>query len=240
MQVYLGEYPGSRSHSDKKFLRAVQSFIDQDDKDSELIIVSDGCEIAHRLYYKHFKSNNRIKYVYVDKDTPNMYEGEQKYYRGLPRQIGRSLVTGEITTYMDSDDFLLPTSVTILKNNWQIALNLKEPKFWCTTTSWIDNKVSVKMHTNNQKIEIIGAPFNVEGLNSKWISIKMKQGWVQSATWSISHVSNANSKWEDCVGGDGKSEDQVFANKLYEESEEGFIIVDPYYVRCHYSNLWDY
>ena len=50
MQAYLGEYPGSRSDSDKKFLRAVYSFIEQDDKNSELIIVSDGCKIVDELY----------------------------------------------------------------------------------------------------------------------------------------------------------------------------------------------
>ena len=106
MQSYLGQYPGSRSDSSTKFIRAVQSFLDQTHKDSELIIVSDGCEKTHQLYYELYKSEPRIKYVYVDKDTPNMYEGEVKYYRGLPRQIARSLVTGEITTYMDSDDYV--------------------------------------------------------------------------------------------------------------------------------------
>lgn len=239
MQVYLGEYPGSRSDSDKKFLRAVQSFIDQDDKDSELIIVSDGCTITHDLYYKHFKSNDRIKYVYVDKDTPNMYEGELKYYRGLPRQVGRSLVTGEVTTYIDSDDFLLPNSTAILKKNWQIALGLEKPKTWAMTTSWIDNEVSVDMHGSDETREVMGSVFSVNGLEGKWINIKMKQGFLMSATFSISHDTNAFSKWEDHIEGDGQSEDQIFANKLYEEGE-GFIIIEPYYVRCHYSNLWDY
>jgi len=238
MQSYLGEYPGSRSDSDKKFLRAVQSFINQEDKDSELIIVSDGCEITHKLYYKHFKSNNRVKYVYVDKDTPNMYEGDIKYYRGFPRQVGRSLVTGEITTYMDSDDFLLPNAVDILKKNWKIAVSLSEPKYWSITTAWIDNINSKEMHLRNNTLEIIGNDFNIEGFNTEWLKIQMKQGYLMSSTWSISHLSKCTSKWVDHIGLDKMSEDQIFANKLYEEGD-GFIIREPYYVRCHYSNLWD-
>ena len=239
MQSYLGEYPGSRSDSDKKFLRAVQSFIDQEDKNSELIIVSDGCEITHNLYYKHFKDNDRIKYVYVDKDTPNMYEGDIKYYRGFPRQVGRSLVTGEITTYMDSDDFLMPDSVNILKKNWKIAITLPEKKYWSMTTSWIDNISSKEMHSKNNTLEIIGDDFKIKGLDGDWLKIKIKQGYLMSATFSISHISTATSMWTDHIGVDKKSEDQIFANKLYDEGE-GFIIIEPYYVRCHYSNQWDY
>jgi len=118
MQSYLGEYPGSSSNSDKKFLRAVESFINQTDKDSELVIVSDGCEITHNLYYKHFKSNDRIKYVYVDKDTPNMYEGEKKFFRGLPREVGRVIATGEVVSYMDSDDIIIEKYIEYLKYFW--------------------------------------------------------------------------------------------------------------------------
>lgn len=237
MQVYLGEYPGSRSDSDKKFLRAVQSFIDQTDKDSELIIVSDGCMIAHDLYYKHFKDNFRIKYVYVDKDTPNMYEGEQKYYRGLPRQVGRSLAIGEITTYMDSDDYLLPDAVEKIKKSWNIYKNMDITVVY--NRGWIDNEY---MHFNNYLTgptnRCVEDPFKIEGLKSKWIKRETTHpSLLLSSTWSMIHNSDFEGKWEDTIG--SPSEDVLFSKKLQETKKVGVVNI-PYYVRCHFSNLWDY
>jgi glycosyltransferase involved in cell wall biosynthesis len=237
MQAYLGDYPGSRSNSDKKFLRAVQSFVDQTDKNSELIIVSDGCQIVHKLYYKHYKDNDRIKYIYVDKDTPNMYEGEQKYYRGLPREVGRTLVTGAITTYIDSDDYLLPNAVEMIKNAWD---SLKQHNLTAIYNSgWIDNYIMVGREDLMGSTNIcVGEPFTVNGLDSKWIVRSMSDvTLVLSSTWSMIHRSDFEGKWEDTIG--KISEDVYFSKKLQASKMVG-VINRPYYVRCHYSNLWDY
>ena len=64
MQSYLGEYEGSRANSDKKFIRAVKSFLAIPDERTQLVIASDGCEITHKLYYKHFKKEQ----VYIDEN----------------------------------------------------------------------------------------------------------------------------------------------------------------------------
>ena len=238
MQAYLGEYPGSRSDSDKKFLRAVHSFIDQVDKESELIIVSDGCHIVHELYYKHFKDEDRIKYVYVDKDTPNMYEGEQQYYRGFPREVGRTLATGDIISYMDSDDYLLPKAVQVLKFNWNHFLKNEENIKWAMTSRWIDNQVAIKFWEPSPSTTTFGKPFEIKGLKDMWVECGMTDPTlVMSATFSISHIKDLSVKWEDQIG--QPSEDTVFANKMYKNGR-GFIIGEPYYVRCHYSKQWDY
>jgi hypothetical protein len=236
MQVYLGEYPGSRSDSDKKFLRAVQSFIDQSDKDSELIIVSDGCMLTHDLYYKHFKDNDRIKYAYVDKDTPNMYEGEVKYYRGTPRQVGRSITTGEITTYMDSDDYLMPNMVESIKKEWS---RFSKDIVGLYNSSWIDNRIMIdKTELIDSSNKCIGNPFKIEGLESEWVERTMTHPTlVLSSTWSMIHISDFEGKWEDTIG--SPSEDVLFSSKLQKTKKVGVVNI-PYYVRCHYSNLWDY
>lgn len=239
MQSYLGEYPGSRTDSSAKFIRAVQSFLDQTHKDSELIIVSDGCDKTHQLYHELYKNEPRIKYVYVDKDTPNMYEGEVKYYRGLPRQIARSLVTGDITTYMDSDDFILPHSAQILSNYWAAAQN----KSWALIDRWYDNEIILQYNTSKDS-NIISEPilYEFKGLDSKWVLDRMAHPTlVLQSTWSISHVSDAKSKWKDVVG-EVYSEDTAFSKALISEfgTINGFLIQTPYYVRCHYTDLWDY
>lgn len=240
MQSYLGEYPGSRSDSDKKFLRAVQSFIDQTDKNSELIIVSDGCEITHKLYYKHFKSDDRIKYVYVDKDTPNMYEGsDEKYYRGLPRQVGRSVATGEITAYMDSDDVILENFVLHLKYFW----NRHPNEDWGINVSWYDN-----IYRKNNLIpiqeELFEDPSNeksikIKGLDSEWYAVRGKNIVIPMQPWVLSHKNSCNTKWRDCYKL-GTSEDVDFNRRLRIEYPNGFRYIDPIYVRCHYSKKWDY
>ena len=240
MQAYLGKYPGSRSDSDKKFLRAVESFINQNDKDSELVIVSDGCKIVDELYYSHFKAENRVKYVYVDKDVPSMYEdaGDSKpYYRGFPRQVGRTLATGDIISYMDSDDFLKEDAISIIKQHWSYFLKQDDFK-WSMTSRWIDNQVAIEFWKPSKATTTFGEPFEIEGLNDQWVECGMTDpSLVMSATFSISHVSDLNVEWQDTTG--QPSEDTIFANKMY-KSGKGFIIQKPYYVRCHYSKQWDY
>ena len=61
MQSYLGEYEGSRSDSDKKFIRAVKSFLAMKDERTQLVIASDGCKITEKLYFKHFKKGDILK-----------------------------------------------------------------------------------------------------------------------------------------------------------------------------------
>jgi glycosyltransferase involved in cell wall biosynthesis len=238
MQSYLGEYPGSRSDSPKKFIRAVQSFLDQTHKDSELIIASDGCEKTHQLYYELYKNEPRIKYVYIDKDTPNMYEGEIKYYRGLPRQVARSLVTGDITTYMDSDDFLLPNAAATINEVWS---EQKDTTGFALIDRWYDNEVILTM---DKMDTIVTEPnlYEINGLGSKWVLSKMSHPTlILQSTWAISHRSHATSIWKDIVG-EGYSEDTAFSRALIKEfgAHNGFLVQTPFYVRCHFSKLWDY
>ena len=237
MQSYLGQYPGSRTDSSTKFIRAVQSFLDQTHKDSELIIASDGCEKTHQIYYELFKAEPRIKYVYIDKNTPNMYEGEVKYYRGLPRQVARSLVTGEVTTYMDSDDFILPNSAAILNEVWSRAKSTME---WAFIDRWFDNEAILQHEINS----IIQEPkiHTFDKLDGNWILSRMSHPTlVMQATWAISHKSHVITKWRDAVG-ETYSEDTIFAKALIKDSgmENGFLIQCAYYIRCHYANIWDY
>jgi len=237
MQVYHGEYPGSRSDSDKKFIRAVNSFIDQTDKDSELIVVSDSCDIVHKIYYDRFKQNERIKYVYVDKDAPNMYEGKNHYYRGFPRQVGRTLATGDIISYMDSDDYLTKNAVTIIKKHWNHFLQQGDFK-WSMTSRWIDNQRAIQFWEPSTTTTTFGEAFKIDGLKDLWVECGMTDpSLVMSATFSISHVKDLQVEWMDTVG--HPSEDTIFANKMY-KTGEGFVIQEPYYVRCHYSKQWDY
>lgn len=227
MQSYLGEYPGSRVDSDKKFIRAIKSFIKQTHLDSELVIVSDGCEITHKLYHDYFKNNNRIKYAYVDKSFQNTHGNGTKYYRGLPREVGRSIADGKLICYMDSDDFLTKNALEILNSKWSNMLQYKDYKF-AMTTAWYENCLSN-----------IGDGLEIEDLPSRWIVIKSKKGTVKKGTFAISHLTEIDSKWKD-ISGD-KSEDNLFIEDVYNKNMGlGFLIEEPYYIICHRNGGWDY
>ena len=166
-----------------------------------------------------------------------MYEGEKKYYRGLPRQVGRSIVSGEITTYIDSDDYLLPGAVSMIKEAWKRYRGFDVVGLY--NSNWIDNQVMENQHNlmgNTNKC--VGEPFKIEGRDSKWIKRTMNhESLVLSSTWSMIHRSDFEGKWEDTIG--LPSEDVLFSSKLQKTKKVG-VINEAYYVRCHYSNLWDY
>jgi hypothetical protein len=255
MQSYLGEYKGSRSDADKKFIRAVKSFLAIDDPRTQLVIASDGCQITHDLYYKHFKKYENISYVYVDKSTPKMYEkieGQSdatQYYRGVPRQAARALVEGYLTAYIDSDDFLMPNAAQIIKQWWN-HMTKNNPGVdykWAAMTNWIEN-IAFKEYVEKSNDELIfkpiNEPFKIKGLKSKWQKWSMKEPTkhVQSTTWATVHRSDCVTKWADHMSDPtrgGISEDTIFARSIRKEGK-GFLINDGFYVRCHYSNIWDY
>jgi len=255
MQAYLGDYPGSRDNSDIKFMRAVQSFIDQSNKNSELIIISDGCEITHRLYFEHYKSNDRVKYAYVDKDTPKMYEYKDggRYYRGFPRQIGLEMASGDVIAYMDSDDFIIKDATNIIVKEWEKALKVKDFK-WALVNSWVDhsslNENSIK-EFNGSKMFKISKTMEIPGLPSMWSVIEATHpSFTTTATWAITHVKDVDKvKWKDVYNEKfGKTEDYVFHKNLesrFPGKDYGFTFKGRYYVRLHSNdeaggNIWDY
>lgn len=235
MQTYLGDYPGSRADSINKFRRAVRSFQNQIYKNCELIIVADGCTKTQQIYSREFKADPTVKFIFVDKDTPNMYEENQdghKYYRGFPRRVGVGAATGSLITYMDSDDFLLPEFTFTLVLMYNINTDMK----WWINTKWYDNEAAdwkdgqelfETDHTTDREIE---------GLSGKWTVTQVKPGMAVMASWLLMHSADCTTKWRDTIG---VSEDVDFNKRIREEYKEGMVFDRPIYARCHYSNLWD-
>jgi hypothetical protein len=100
------------------------------------------------------------------------------------------------------------------------------------------------MLTQDKLDSIIVEPqlYEIKGLDSRWVINRMSHPTlVMQATWAISHRSHATSKWKD-ITGEAFSEDTAFSRSLIKEFgvQNGFLIQTPYYVRCHYTGLWDY
>lgn len=237
MQSYLKDYPGARSNPIPKFIRAVNSFKSQLYKNSELIIVSDGCELTNEVYNSNFKNDENIKLIYVDKKSSNrMYEvkDDKIFYRGYPRKIGVSIATGDFITYMDSDDYILPEHLTIINN-----LHIKSPdSSWFINRTWYDNIIG---EPEEFKVLFVdenpNKPIKIDNLESEWVAVKMKPGLITIAPSVLAHTINCETKWEDTIG---ISEDITFINKLRQELPNGNVYEYPTYVRCHMRNAYDF
>lgn len=240
MQVYLGDYPGSRTDSVIKFHRAVQSFLNQSYKNAELIIASDGCKITMQHYEKYYASNKLVKFVYVDKKgLPNMYEERlegYKYYRGVPREAGRSLADGELITYMDSDDYLHPKFLYEIVYNYNLAP--KEAR-WFLNNAWYDHVNILNQPLSNILEEYKSSDVvNIPILKANFIKTQVKPGLVVNTPWLLVHDSNIITRWKDTFG--KTSEDVDFGRRLREDYKGlGYLYSAPTYIRCHYTGLWD-
>ncbi len=237
MQSYLGEYNGSREDSIKKFNRAIESFKNQISKNCEFIIVADGCMLTFNTYLAKYQHDANIKIAYVDKKgVGKMYDNvteDKKFYRGLPRQIGLEMATGEVVSYMDSDDFLLPTFTLGILSSY----NMKPDADWFINRSWYDNiEADWEKETVFDSFDRSGA-IRIEGIPSKWAATKLKDNLIVLSPWLLAHKKSVNIKWRDTVG---HSEDVDFNTRLRMDYKNGFVYAVPAYVRCHYTGQWDY
>jgi glycosyltransferase involved in cell wall biosynthesis len=234
MQVSLQDYPGSRKEPVDKFIRAVNSFKNQKYKNCELVIVSDGCKNALDVYDKNFKNDTNIKFAYVDKSAPMMYqknnEGE-KYYRGFPRQVGITMADGELITYMDSDDVLSPKfTLTIL-----YVYNTYNDCDWWINGSWYDNQLSDMI--DNELVKIDKELIELDYISDKWKRVISSSKYVVMTPWLLTHRKSCDVQWKDTIG--SVSEDSFFNKELRKKYKNGKKYQIPVYVRCHYSNKWD-
>lgn len=97
MPVYLGEYTNCASAREMKFIRAVFDFCDNDYYNKELVIVSDGCNVAKGIFERQSSKWNNCFFYMMDKQT---------LFSGSVRDYGLKLCNGSIITYLDSDDRL--------------------------------------------------------------------------------------------------------------------------------------
>lgn len=97
MASFLGDYPGCAKNRTNKFIRSVNSFLDQTYQDKELIIISDGCSITEKVYNDNFIKNKNIIFEKIEKDV---------LFGGKTRNKGIELSSGDWICYLDTDDFL--------------------------------------------------------------------------------------------------------------------------------------
>lgn len=109
MPVYLGDYPTRGKNPEYKFKRAIETFLIQEFKDAELIIVADGCRIAESIYKQYFTQEPMIRFKFIEK---------QPLFSGRVRQTGIEMAQGEIICYLDADDIFGTKHLAIINEHF--------------------------------------------------------------------------------------------------------------------------
>lgn len=232
MPSYLGEYNGSRKNAKDKFIRAVESFLNQDLKNKELIIVSDGCEITNQTYYENWKSNYEIRLIICEKNNAT--------WPGELREAGRSLAKYEWITYLDSDDMILPHHLSII---YQAIKNRKKNTTVFFNTHYL---MPLPKNPNNTMLAYVGLSLNnykiirdkcQTFMDHKIAIAKAYQG-KYLGTWQITHYKYVSSRWRNTME---MGEDTLFANSL--EASEQYEEYMGGYIMCHATNkrkhIWE-
>lgn len=162
MPVYLGDYRGSASGREEKFIRAVNSFMDQSYSNKELIIVSDACHIASKIYHEMFDNKGVVLIV---------YDKKQPLFSGSLRSEGIRSSTGDIITYLDSDDELGENHLESLANctDWD-------------NVDWVYFNDYLSLGNGQDELRIV----------------EMKHGKI--GTSNIAHHSRLKANWDGCDG----------------------------------------
>lgn len=191
----LGHYEGARSESERKFIRAVDSYVQQiTNYQNELIIVSDGCSITSQLYDEHYSEIERISLIEMPKSPEGIFPGSY-------RQVGIDAAKYDIISYLDSDDMLLPNRlnncVTILVGSGKkVILDSIYIYPDVKNSSPLLQQAKIKSKFTREDI-----PFN-----------RIHMSWSGS-TAQLVHYKNVKSKWKD----GGRGEDGKFVNELLGE-----------------------
>ena len=237
MMSYLGDYPNARTNPIPKFHRAIKSFLNQSYKNTELIIVSDGCEITNDEYNKHWINHDKVHLLTTSK-TPYPWPGEK-------RQMGINKSTGDWIVYLDTDDVLhtdhISKIVSQIEDEIPVILNrgyaLGKNFIKLNTIYSKDGKQMVLDHkkTPVQLVDVIKRletqPYFILENNIVFYE-EFSRKFDVHGTSRIFHKRDIPIKWENL---DRRGEDKIFSNKL--------MALLPYkkidhmtYVVCHVPN----
>jgi glycosyltransferase involved in cell wall biosynthesis len=198
MPSFLGEYEGCASDRESKFIRAVNSFLENTLTQKELIIVGDNCQITKQLILDNFKDEcweYKIKF--------HQFSKKQKVFSGSLRSKGIELASGEYISYLDTDDILGQNHLSTIYN--QVKSNNLDwayfNDFINTDGGLITKKVELKkdsigtssiIHKNTKKLnwdkcDGYGHDYLFVQKLIKWSERKDK---IYGGTYIICHIPN--------------------------------------------------
>lgn len=216
MISYLSDYKNSRKYPKEKFIRAVNSFINQTHEKKELIIVSDGCEITNQLYLEHFDNHDNIYLIRAPKQKSN--------WPGRLRECARTLANYEWITYLDSDDMIL--------NSHLSRINDEVNKLEKDESILFNKRIMFPIvdFPSEEYYRITGIqPISLESYKAEGKKFAFSKCVYCRGTWQISHKNNILVKW---TNSDNRGEDSEFIENIKKQYK--FAEYEGYYIICHY------
>ncbi len=119
MPSYLGHFPGAASNRKEKFIRAVESVMNQSTNELiELVVVSDGCAITNGAF-DGLKAKSDWNNSHLRKMTlyPCLNVGTK--FAGKLRNVGIETASGRIIAYLDTDDYLETNHIDFILKNFK-------------------------------------------------------------------------------------------------------------------------
>jgi glycosyltransferase involved in cell wall biosynthesis len=165
MASYLGEYSTEFTSSAKdreaKFERAVNSFLIQTNKNSELIVVADGCKRTGEILRQKFSHwiENRIVHIEIEK---------QPLFSGKVRNSGIRIAKGDLVCYLDTDDMLGAKHLEIITKSFDNNSD------WCYFNDYIFDGSSKIIRNSELEYSRIGTSNFV---HKRSIHIQWKDGY---------------------------------------------------------------
>lgn len=149
MPSFLGEYPGSAKNLPQKFQRSVDSFIKQVYKNTELIVISDGCKETVRILKTKYKKH-------LDSGFIKLLELERHpLFTGAVRQAGINIATGDVLCNLDVDDEFMPN------HTWNFNVAFDPKKY-----EWAYFNLYRKLDNLNGVEEVLNATPDLDSLNT--------------------------------------------------------------------------
>ena len=240
MMSNLSDYGNSRSNAVTKFKRAVNSFINQKSKrtDIELVIVSDGCHITDEIFESEYLNIQNVRLIKSEKSDSK--------WPGAKRQLGIDNAYGDWIGYLDTDDILREDhAFNILSNiddEYQVMLSTLK-----STATGVCDERSYRYKSGNIVFKNFqnmwfGLDKYVQRTKESYL-FENKSLYLYKTTdirtkftsSSIFHKREIDIKWEDR---DNRGEDILFANKLIEQLPYKKVQI-PSYVICHVPKVID-
>jgi len=198
MPSFLGEYTVDfnkcATNREFKLKRAIDSFLMQSYKESELIVISDGCNKTVDIVndeYTSFLITNKIKLVQIEK---------QPFFSGAVRSKGLQKSTGDLICYLDSDDILGPYHLEVISLYYDRSMD------WMYYDDFLyDGEKKILRNVLPQHGKIGTSSFchlsktNVKwqnGYGHDWLTIKKllghKYGKMNTPEYLVCHMSTIN------------------------------------------------
>lgn len=198
MASYLLEYKTgvhkSATNREAKFRRAVNSFLDQVHEDSELVIVSDGCDITQEIVKNDFSSHLYSGKIVFEKIP------KQEQFSGKIRARGVMIASGELICYLDTDDILGSYHLDVMEKYYDRSSD------WCFYDDFLydGNKKTLRVvYPQHCKIGTSSfchykkTPVNwKDGYGHDWLTISemltLKHSKMQTPEYLVCHLSGIN------------------------------------------------